>query len=193
MKLNTTNIPIKEKFTVHVMAISEFEEIMKKSNFTDENIEEVEGLAIISITLRDEHYFKKNHANVLNIEFYDIEEDVEINGCLYVPFSVEQAKKLIDFIELNQKKNFIIHCHAGISLSGAVAQFITDFYGWADKSTFRFQYGKKIVPNTVVTKKLKEEWFRRHSKLDIQEYQDMLKKNDEKIINLNKEENGENT
>jgi len=200
MKINTESILLKEKFTVHVMGISDFVNAMQQNNITDNNIEDFTDLAIISITCgdnskdnfmsirhgtNDEHYFKRNHANVLNIEFYDIDNEVEINGKKYLPFNAEQAKRVIDFIEVNQNKNYIIHCHAGISRSGAVAQFITDFYGWSDKSTFRFQYGKRIVPNAEVTKKLKEEWIRRYSKLDIDEYQDMLRKNEGEVVNFN--------
>ena len=203
MKINTEDVSIKEQFKVYVMGIKEFADVMKVHNLNDNNIEQQE-LAIISITCgdnsknsfiplrhgtHDEHYFKENHINVLNMEFYDISEEYEIDGKVYVPFTTEQANRLIDFIEVNQNKNYIIHCHAGISRSGAVGQFITDFYGWADKATFRFQYGKRIVPNVEVTKKLKEEWFRRHSKLDSQEYLDMIKKNEVKIVEtINKEE-----
>ena len=202
MTINTEKVSIKEKFTVHVMSIKEFARAMEAGKLNDNNIEEVKDIAIISITCgdnsndmflsglhgtNDEHYFKENHANVLNIEFFDIDEEVEVNGKLYVPFTTEQANRLIDFIEVNQNKNYIIHCHAGISRSGAVAQFITDFYGWADKSTFRFQYGKRIVPNTEVSKKLKEEWYRRHSKLDHQEYWSMVETNDAQTVKFNDE------
>jgi len=197
MKINTQDISVKEKYLIHVMGVSEFVRVMKTNKFTDYNIEDYKDLAIISIIcddssfmpfkhgVGDEHYFKQNHANVLNMKFYDIDKVEEFNGKTYHPFNPEQAKRLIDFIEVNQKKNYIIHCHAGISRSGAVGQFITDFYGWADKATFRFQYGKRIVPNTEVTRRLKEEWIRKHSKLDITEYENMLKQNEVEIIEPN--------
>ena len=194
--LNNQPQDIKSQYTIHVMGIKEFAEAMKANHLDDDNIEKVQDLAIISIIcpdnsndsfiplrhgMDDEHHFKQNHANVLNMEFWDISEEKEVNGKTYLPFTTEQANRIIDFIEVNKNKNYIIHCHAGISRSGAVAQFITDFYGWADKATFRFQYGKRIVPNVEVTKKLKEEWFKRHSKLDEKEYLNMIEKNDNRI------------
>jgi predicted protein tyrosine phosphatase len=207
MKINTTEVSIKPQFTVSVMGIKEFEKLMKLNKLNDNNIENVSDTAIISITcgdnsndmfiankhgINDEHYFKQNHSNVLNMEFYDIDKEVEINGKVYVPFTTEQANRIIDFIEVNKNKHYIIHCHAGISRSGAVAQFITDFYGWADKSTFRYQYSQRIVPNTEVTKKLKEEWFRRKSKLDSKEYLDMIKTNEIKTVDLKEIKENEN-
>jgi predicted protein tyrosine phosphatase len=196
MKINTEETPIRQKFTIHVMGILEFKNVMLKNNFNDDNIEDNKHeFAVISITcgdnstdnfiplkhgMNDEHYFKSNHANVLNMEFYDIDETIEKDGKKYESFSAEQAKRLIDFIEVNQNKHYLIHCHAGISRSGAVGQFITDFYGWADKATFNFQYRNRIIPNVEVTKKLKEEWMKRYAKLDVKEYQEMLNKNETK-------------
>ena len=192
MIINTQRVSVKEKFTIHVMGINEFVTLMRENKFTDENIDGVKDLAIISITCgdnsndsfmsskhgtHDEHYFKRNHINVLNIECYDIDREFEKDGKKYLPFNTEQAKQVIDFIEVNKNKNYIIHCHAGISRSGAIGQFITDFYGWSDKSTFRYQYGNRIIPNTEITKKLKEEWIRRFSKLDVNEYNNMITKN----------------
>jgi protein tyrosine/serine phosphatase len=194
MKIITESLPVKEKFMIHVMGISDFVNTMRQNNLNDYNIEDSKDLAIISIVCEnsrfipfkhgtnDEHHFKQNHANVLNMEFYDIDREEVFEGRKYLPFSSDQAKRLIDFIEINQNKNYIIHCHAGISRSGAVGQFITDFYGWADKATFRFQYGKKIVPNAEVTRRLKEEWIRKYSKLDIAEYEDMLRKNEVETV-----------
>jgi len=178
------------------MGMLEFHQLMTKSDFNDSNIEDQTKLAIISITggePSDKHYFKRSHANVLNISFYDIDEAVEISGVKHEPITVEQARRIIDFIEVNQNKNYIIHCVAGVSRSGAVAQFITDFYGWADKSTFNYQYGKKIIPNTIVRKRLKEEWIGKHSKLDINEYQEMLKQNEVQTLEVKEKEDGENT
>lgn len=66
--------------------------------------------------------------NVSNLWFNDCEEDlpdVEV-----VLFNEELGQKLIEFIEANKgKKQWILHCTAGISRSGAVGEFLADYFG----------------------------------------------------------------
>lgn len=57
-------------------------------------------------------------------------------------------------IELNKdKQQFIVHCSAGISRSGAVGTFINDYFG-LDYSTFR-KTNPQVQPNPFVLRTLK--------------------------------------
>lgn len=75
------------------------------------------------ISIRDPGEVVSNLAGwekVLSIECHDI--DCAVEG--FKLFSNDQAAQIIDFIK---DSNFIlIHCHAGVSRSGAVAKFISE-------------------------------------------------------------------
>jgi predicted protein tyrosine phosphatase len=58
------------------------------------------------------------------------------NGEVFTPISSETSFELVKFIEKWKDKNFIIHCHAGISRSAAVCMFIHLIYGHALKENF---------------------------------------------------------
>jgi predicted protein tyrosine phosphatase len=72
---------------------------------------------------------------VLSLQFDDITEkkyeDCLSQGKKYTLFSHKQAEEVIDFIKelQNEQKDsdLVIHCDAGISRSGAIAQFVSDF------------------------------------------------------------------
>lgn len=60
---------------------------------------------------------------VLNISFRDDSED----------FTIDQAKDIIKFIELNKGKDFYVHCIMGKSRSQAICRFILDnFEGYVE-------------------------------------------------------------
>lgn len=72
---------------------------------------------------------------ILPLQFDDIRDDqVEIclkNGFIPTLFSKSQAHQIIDFVkdlqEDREDSDLVIHCDAGISRSGAVAQFLSDY------------------------------------------------------------------
>ena len=70
----------------------------------------------------------------------------------------------------NQNKNFLIHCHAGISRSGAVGLFIRDYFDWADKEYFDTNVMGKIHPNANVYKELKQAYERKTGLLSYEEW-----------------------
>lgn len=113
---------------VCVLSKEKFEDVMKRNNVTEANIEAVENTALISICsttnsfcgISQNHYFKSNKSNVLNIRFDDIEQTEA--GLLL--FNEKHAEELIRFILKNLESSFIVHCTAGISRSGAVGDFI---------------------------------------------------------------------
>ena len=91
--------------------------------------------------------------------FYDIDEDIydEVKDFTYKTISDEQVDELYDFIMKNKdKKNFVVHCTAGISRSGAVGEFVNDLFG-IPYAEFRKQ-NPNIIPNTYIKKKLNEKW-----------------------------------
>lgn len=70
----------------------------------------------------------------LNMNFYDLDHkayDLESKSMIYPPSS-EDAKAVVDFILLHKDKNVIVNCAAGVSRSGAIAQFCEDLlnYEW---------------------------------------------------------------
>ena len=91
--------------------------------------------------------------------FYDIDEDIynEVKDFTYKTISDEQLDELYDFIMKNKdKKNFVVHCTAGVSRSGAVGEFVNDLFG-IPYAEFRKQ-NPNIIPNTYIKKKLNEKW-----------------------------------
>lgn len=126
---------------ISVYSQGKFDYICSKLNLNDDNVEESDKDAFISIIGTEDcltryldepdtvHYFKDNHTNVCNLEFDDLSRDfVTSDGYHYKAMTDEQAKALFKFIESNLGKNFTIHCRAGKSRSAAVGQFIKDFY-----------------------------------------------------------------
>lgn len=119
-----------------------FDAIMEKNGWNDEN--HPEDSAFISICClpeikkgyieavkkeTDEHWFKENHDNVLNIEFDDIlMEKAETEYGTAYGMSDNDAKKIIEFIEKNKdKQNWYLHCRSGRSRSVATGMFIKKY------------------------------------------------------------------
>jgi hypothetical protein len=115
---------------------------MKQNNWNDENIP-VDS-AFISICCQpeikknyleavkhetDEHWFKSDHDNVLNVDFDDIlMEKAETKYGMAYGMSEADAKKIIQFIENNkEKQNWYIHCRSGKSRSVATGMFIKKY------------------------------------------------------------------
>lgn len=88
------------------------------------NLHTRNNLAIISINDTsheyDEMYRLLDGSNFTIVSFQDSDDQTGITDL--------QAKLLLSFIERNYKKDFLIHCFAGVSRSGAVAKFINEFY-----------------------------------------------------------------
>ena len=113
-----------------------FDEDMKKMGLNDENVENT-NMAFISIIgteecikywiQEDDKHFFKDHPNVLNLEFDDITEDVMYNGHHFKTMRIEQAEKVVDFIEKMVNNGIDViegHCRAGYSRSRAIFEFI---------------------------------------------------------------------
>lgn len=87
----------------------------------------------------------------LKISFWDLTKELKRSEeeTLYPPTD-DDAKKIVDFIVQNAGKNIIVNCAAGISRSGAVAQFCSDALGYK-----WLEFGKKrAVPNSLLYRKM---------------------------------------
>ena len=107
----------------------------------------------------DKTPIREDSDTVKSMWFYDIDEDIydEVKDFTYKTISDEQVDELYDFIMKNKdKKNFVVHCTAGISRSGAVGEFVNDLFG-IPYAEFRKQ-NPNIIPNTYIKKKLNEKW-----------------------------------
>jgi len=104
-------------------------------------------------------YFKRNHSNVLIMNFGDFSETAADNllkeGYTGV-FNDFRAKKLYEFIKKNKNKSLaVIHCGAGVSRSGAVGTFIWDLYGKNSMTWDEFiRKNPRIEPNQHILKLL---------------------------------------
>lgn len=85
-------------------------------------------------------------SKVLTLQFNDIAAPVDV----FMPMSTDQALKILDFVNINKNKNFIVHCARGISRSAAVALYIHLTYGHRLKD----DYWKSARPNPFVLGRL---------------------------------------
>ena len=91
---------------------------------------------------------KHNFALRYRFEFLDIEK--ETGALSEFAITDEQAKEiaLILGLALDERRNVVVHCHAGICRSGAVAE-VGVMMGFTDSGAFR-------MPNILVKRKLME-------------------------------------
>ena len=156
---------------------------MKNMSLNDENVENT-NRAFISIINTPEclmyyldeektkHYFK-DHPNVLNLDFDDIEEDVMYNGHHFKTMSMEQAEKTVDFIETMIEKGVDViedHCRAGMSRSRAVAEFI---YRYCLENDIEVEYSDRndytTMLNSGVLRRLNHAYWKKHN---LRQYED---------------------
>jgi len=94
-----------------------------------------------------------NNISKLILHFDDVIEDNQQSPTTGIShthsFRSDQAKQIIQFIEDNKNKNYIIHCVAGISRSGAVGTFISNYLDNVDYDFFK-KYNTRIAPNIFI-------------------------------------------
>ena len=144
----------------------EFNDIMEKNGWSDSNIPS--DCAFISIIgtpecqkyyLKEDapHWFKSEASGqVCNLEFDDIARDeFTWNGITFYGLSMEQAEKIVKFIDKNLGKNFYIHCRAGKSRSQGIVRYILDIYPDMYDSSDCREDNPCLTPNMDVVIKLK--------------------------------------
>lgn len=101
--------------------------------------------ALIQIKDTDQEYVVPalKFVKTLQLEFEDTEDESDETGC-----KEHHAKSLVKFLRecFNEKLNVVVHCHAGICRSSAVAVF-------AQKLGFQLE-DKIRLPNKLVLHKL---------------------------------------
>ena len=164
-----------------VLGQAQFDEYCHENGYVDETVEKDDTKAFISIVntetclknymedFETKHWFETNHSNVFNVDFDDISRDsFEWHGYTILGMSDQQASDMVDFIERNMegevRKDFIIHCRAGVSRSQAVGMFLWDYYGdyfydntkWLETSYEHVGYNKHVYY------KLKKAYLKKH-------------------------------
>jgi len=157
---------------IYIINKKAFDETMSDNKLDDSNVETWDQYAFISIidyTADDldyysqlfrctkEHYFERDHANVLNLEFDDCE--YEIQGKV---FDVKMAEKVIEFLDNLPEtvSTIIIHCMAGISRSAGIGEFIVNYFNF-DYKKFK-KTNPQIQPNIRVRRLLNNIAFRKN-------------------------------
>lgn len=153
---------------IKVVSKHAFIDILQSNKLNDTNIANTENsnCFFISIINPEDFYLLKDQSNVLNLKFHDVEIS---NGKIlyqkdqlpeyyiktikekFVYFDDKMGLKVINFINKLKNKDFfnlVIHCSAGISRSGAIGAFATEYLN-LDYNEFIF-YNPQIIPNNDV-------------------------------------------
>lgn len=109
--------------------------------------------------------------NILKLQFDDVAvRDIGgwgslIDNCIF--FNEKHAKAIHDFInniKADDKKEFYVHCDAGVSRSGAVGYLLNEYFNKfiadnkQDYESFKMN-NSHIMPNPLVVRVLKQELF----------------------------------
>ena len=138
-----------------------FDHFTKNNSINDSTVENFKNTAFISIHNTKDDYkyaFSKNHSNVINLTFDDVEEDMPEKHVYAM--TMKQANEIIDFIIKNSDKHFILHCTAGISRSGAIGTFIANYFN-VDVVKFNLD-NPHIIANSHVLKLLNGIMWEKH-------------------------------
>lgn len=161
---STYNIPERLK-PAYAFSYSEFCSLMDRHHISDDN-PELKNSAFIEVMGEQEliympMYFKKDHPNVLRLYFDDIDEPLDVkyfdgrDGGHLEPMTEEQGKQIVDFVKANEHRgSFLVHCAAGISRSGAIAKWITEYFG-GDEAYYK-QMNLYTVPNQRILNILRD-------------------------------------
>lgn len=90
--------------------------------------------------------FNREDPRILTLRFPDVTGPIRN----LTPLSHEMTLKILDFINLNKDKNFLVHCHAGVSRSSAVCLYIHLAHGHDLDANF----WERSEPNTHVVGRL---------------------------------------
>lgn len=140
---------------IFILSKRQFDNLMKRKNINDSNVEEYKKTMIISINSPNElegdlePWFKEDKSNVLRLFFDDVEKDLLHKGIIIKAMTIDQGKHVIEFFERNKDKtSLIVHCAAGISRSGAIGTFAQEYFN-TDIVKFKSD-NKYIHPNSLV-------------------------------------------
>lgn len=136
----------------------------------DKNSHWIEGKWIISIFSNGSYSpIPFDRYNVLKLEFDDVsEKDFRLKDASdLVFFNEEHARQIHDFVKDivdDGKKNFYVHCDAGVSRSGAVGYMLNEWFNKyltlnRNENESFLMNNSHIMPNPLVVRLLKNEFF----------------------------------
>lgn len=94
----------------------------------------------------------QNRIGLLELQFEDIDKP---NNSTHLFFNSNQAQQILDFVEefYNKIEVLLIHCHAGMSRSPAVAAAIDFIYTGNDSHWFKTKTPNMHVYRTILNTK----------------------------------------
>ena len=144
---------------IQIVSKPEFNQAMGSHGINDSNVEEKFKGAAISINDTEGNWnvswFDHDHENVLRFWFDDVEFDEQqspTNPFTCRSFKEDQAKQVFAFVKKHADKDWVIHCSAGISRSGAIGTFILHYLE-GDKEYFA-KRNPHIHPNGHILRML---------------------------------------
>ena len=138
---------------IRVLSQNEFHDLMKQYSLDDDNVEtKAHNAAFICIKgSGDSHapWFERDHSNVMTLFFDDLSREEAERVSWAKLFTPEMAEQILKFAHNNRDKEYIaVHCHAGISRSGAVGKQLNFFFD-LDERQFMLE-NKFVKPNPWV-------------------------------------------
>jgi predicted protein tyrosine phosphatase len=107
---------------------------------------------VISVTQPSEPHasLKPGWRAILRLKFHDTDDEASILAV----FSIEQARALVAFVEEHAlgAVGVLVHCHAGVSRSAAIARFIGERYA---VESFAKRYASYTRHNKLVYRRLR--------------------------------------
>lgn len=102
--------------------------VANRSRLAAEHWEFTPNTVCISITDPDSPNAKLSEGfwETIRLKFHDVERMEDFNKC--APVTEEQIKDIADFILKHRGRNILVHCEAGVSRSGGVAEAILDTF-----------------------------------------------------------------
>ena len=126
----------------------------------DDTVEDFENSWFISMfgSMEESPFFQRTHNNVLLLQVDDINikqvDTIEKEEDLML-FTKEQAQQVIDFFKkMGEDFTLVVHCGAGVSRSGAIAEFARTYFN-LNYDDFK-NNNPHILPNTLIVQKLRE-------------------------------------
>lgn len=113
----------------------------------------------------DNSHYLLSGENILNLEFDDIEYDIEQDGYHFHAISNKQAEQIYSFIEKHLDKHIICHCRAGHSRSIGVVKYILDIYPDYYEYCEINALNPIATPNYSVVTKLKQQ-YRKYNQIN---------------------------
>lgn len=103
----------------------------------------------------------RNSSKILTVRFPDITAKIEVKGRLYLPINDEIALNILDFINRNIGKDFIVNCAAGVSRSSAICLYLHLFHGYELKPRFwQLSNPNKYVMGQLIFSRHCDRWKR---------------------------------